>query len=568
MVLLLLFTAGARAEVDLVVNNSDTVAGTQYDPVANGGIMKYGVRVDNNGTTPATGVVLSDTLPANASFVSALPSQGSCNAPAGGVLVCNLGDLGASGGADSTASVVITLRATNQGTVHNIASATANEADVNASDNTGIDEPTTIASGADLVPSKTAAPATVANGGTLTYTLRVTNNGPDASSSMRVTDDLPTGFTRSGTLPAGCTQSGQTVSCDITSGIAANDTLTLGTISGQVSATGSSTLTNAMSVQSTGTTRDPDNTNNTYTLDTPVSSGSDVRVTKSVSPTITTGSNPGVVNGTYTFTLAVSYTGDEPQDLLLSDTIPSQLQITTASPFTQNGWNCNIAGQTLTCTRANGGGGPGASVSAGSVSIATQAINAGTGISNTGTVSSSTPDPISTNNSSTVTFNIISSASDLRANKSGPAGSVPAGGNFNWQISVSNLGPNRFTGQLTMTDTVPLGVTVNSYTQSSSSFWSCAPAAPFTSSAGNNTISCTHTYTAGVPLASSSTTSTPGVTINATAAAAGSYDNRMCVSSAASGTNIPLLDPDAGNDCTTHSVTAKTGNQADIQVYK
>ncbi|MBL8483770.1 MAG: DUF11 domain-containing protein, partial [Rhodocyclaceae bacterium] len=40
------------------------------------------------------------------------------------------------------------------------------------------------------------------------------------------------------------------------------------------------------------------------------------------------------------------------------------------------------------------------------------------------------------------------------------------------------------------------------------------------------------------------------------------------MSSAASGTNIPLLDPDAGNDCTTHSVTAKTGNQADIQVYK
>ncbi|MBX3668351.1 MAG: DUF11 domain-containing protein [Rhodocyclaceae bacterium] len=556
----------ARADVDLVVNNSDSVGGTLYDPVANGGTMKYEVRVANNGTTPATGVVLTDTLPANSTFVSAVPSQGSCNAPAGGTLTCNLGGLNGSGAA--TASVLITLQAAAQGIVHNIASAVANEPDADNTNDTNIDEATTITTGADLVATKTASSSPVPNGGILTYTLRVTNNGPDASSSLRVTDDLPTGFVVNGALPSGCGQAGQTVTCNVLSSIAAHTTLTLGTISGQVGASGGSTLTNAMSVQSTGSTPDPDTSNNTFTLDTPVSGGSDVRVTKSVSPFINTASSPGVVGGNYTFTLAVSYTGDDPQDLVLTDTVPAQLQITTASPFSQNGWNCSITGQTVTCTRASGGGGAGSAVSVGSVSIATTAISAGTTITNTANVSSSTPDPVSTNNSFTVSFNIITSASDLRANKTGPAGSVPAGGNFNWQISVANQGPNRFTGLLTMTDTVPIGVTVNSYTQSSSNFWSCAPAAPFTSSAGNNAITCTHTYTSGVPLAASTTISSPSVTINATAPVAGNYTNSMCVSSAASGANVPLLDPNSSNDCASHTATAKTGNQADVQVFK
>ena len=52
-----------------------------------------------------------------------------------------------------------------------------------------------IASGVDLLLTKTAAPEPVATGGTLTYTLTVTNSATDPAISVTVTDPLPAGLT-------------------------------------------------------------------------------------------------------------------------------------------------------------------------------------------------------------------------------------------------------------------------------------------------------------------------------------------------------------------------------------
>lgn len=70
--------APALAAVDLVVNNSD--AGS--DPTPAGGIVTYTVRVDNNGSTTATGITLSDTLPAGTSYVgTSTPAGVTCGTP-------------------------------------------------------------------------------------------------------------------------------------------------------------------------------------------------------------------------------------------------------------------------------------------------------------------------------------------------------------------------------------------------------------------------------------------------------------------------------------------------------
>ena len=63
------------------------------DPAATSGALTYTVVVANLGPDDATGVTLTDTLPATAIFVSATPSQGSCGAPSGGVVTCNLGSI-------------------------------------------------------------------------------------------------------------------------------------------------------------------------------------------------------------------------------------------------------------------------------------------------------------------------------------------------------------------------------------------------------------------------------------------------------------------------------------------
>ena len=74
-------------------------------------VVTYSIRVADAGPSPAAGVVVRDTLPAQSLFVAARPSQGRCTgaanrAPAPRTVVCDLGFVGAAG----TASIQIDVR--------------------------------------------------------------------------------------------------------------------------------------------------------------------------------------------------------------------------------------------------------------------------------------------------------------------------------------------------------------------------------------------------------------------------------------------------------------------------
>jgi uncharacterized repeat protein (TIGR01451 family) len=79
-----------------------------------GGLISYTLTVTNDGPSSATNVVVSDPVPAGTSFVSATPSQGSCDS----TVSCNLGAV-ATG---NNATVTIVVRANAAGTVTNTAS--------------------------------------------------------------------------------------------------------------------------------------------------------------------------------------------------------------------------------------------------------------------------------------------------------------------------------------------------------------------------------------------------------------------------------------------------------------
>ena len=132
----------AMAAVDLVLNQNDT----GYDPVPAGGIVQYTLRVDNNSSSTATGVTLQETLPNATSYIGSNATQGSCSAPSGGVLTCNLGSIAAYG----TATVTVQVRTQTAGVITSSASVTSAEADVNSSNNLNIQEQTTVTQGADL----------------------------------------------------------------------------------------------------------------------------------------------------------------------------------------------------------------------------------------------------------------------------------------------------------------------------------------------------------------------------------------------------------------------------------
>ncbi|MFL6285343.1 MAG: hypothetical protein ACJ74Q_19575 [Pyrinomonadaceae bacterium] len=121
----------AVKQVDLSVQMTNAP-----DPVFVGQTTTYTLVVKNNSTVlGATGVVLTDTLPASMTFVSAATSQGSLVTPpvgSTGTLTANIGSL-ATG---ATATVTLTATATASGVITNTASVTGNEGDPVASNNT------------------------------------------------------------------------------------------------------------------------------------------------------------------------------------------------------------------------------------------------------------------------------------------------------------------------------------------------------------------------------------------------------------------------------------------------
>jgi uncharacterized repeat protein (TIGR01451 family) len=118
---------------DLTVSQTDTP-----DPVNVGANMSYTLNVTNAGPDDATGVTVTDTLPAGAVFQSASATQGSC-AHVSGVVTCLLGDL--TSGSNATVNIALTAPIVT-GAITNSASVSGNETDPIAANNT--DAETTI----------------------------------------------------------------------------------------------------------------------------------------------------------------------------------------------------------------------------------------------------------------------------------------------------------------------------------------------------------------------------------------------------------------------------------------
>jgi uncharacterized repeat protein (TIGR01451 family) len=120
----------SQKQVDLSASMSASA-----DPIFVSQNTTYSIVVKNNSTVVgATGVSLTDTLPASMTFVSATSSQGSLVTPpvgSTGVVTANLGSLGIG----ATATVTITAKGNTAGLVTNSAQVSGNEVDPNAANN-------------------------------------------------------------------------------------------------------------------------------------------------------------------------------------------------------------------------------------------------------------------------------------------------------------------------------------------------------------------------------------------------------------------------------------------------
>lgn len=145
------------APADLAVTNLSSVSSANE-----GDNIVYTVTVTNNGPNPGTGVVLTDTLGANLSYISATATQGTFTST-NGVSTFTIGTINSG----ATVTLKVTAKALEEGTVSNISSVAATSADTNTANNSST--ATTLVNEPPIVV--TAKAITIKTGSNVNYSL-------------------------------------------------------------------------------------------------------------------------------------------------------------------------------------------------------------------------------------------------------------------------------------------------------------------------------------------------------------------------------------------------------------
>ncbi len=163
-------TDTVTTSADLSITKTDSA-----DPVDPGNSFFYTLTVVNNGPSDASGLTVTDTVPAGFTISSVTSGLGSCG-NVGNLATCTLASLPLSATWTITINVDVDP-ATAGGLYTDTATVTATTSDPVPGNNTDT-EGTVVTPAGDLAITKTDGVASVIAGTSTTYTITVTNNGP------------------------------------------------------------------------------------------------------------------------------------------------------------------------------------------------------------------------------------------------------------------------------------------------------------------------------------------------------------------------------------------------------
>jgi len=327
---------------DLFIVKSDEGA-----TVSPGQVIAYELTLSNNGTWPASGVMITESVPANTTFDALSSSPGwSCadGSPAGAACTLMVGSLGVGdqGKVVFAVKVVNPLPAGVESIVNaaSIADDGSNGPDPNPGDNGSTDQ-TTVDAAPDLAVLKTDGGTVAVPGGTIAYTLQYANNGDQGATGVILRETVPehTVFSAASSTSGWSLISGE-------GGAGSVYELALGALEGGGAGgaatfavtvvnplpAGVGSIVNAVAITddgSNGPDRNPGD--NGSTDQTPVEAAPDLAVVK------TDGGATAVPGGTIAYTLQYANNGDQgATGVVLRETVPEHTVFSAAS--STSGW--------------------------------------------------------------------------------------------------------------------------------------------------------------------------------------------------------------------------------------
>ncbi|MFN8575169.1 MAG: hypothetical protein U0132_24155 [Gemmatimonadaceae bacterium] len=315
------------------------------------------------------------------------------------------------------------------------------------------------------------------------YTFHVANgasSGP-TTGPIALTDTLPTGITYNSVYSQtggwSCTASGQTFTCTTPGPLEAGSYVTVH-IMVDIAVPALGQRSNTAAVTTDGDTNLSNNTSPTDTVTVTATPGPpDLSIGKSHSGSFYVGSS----TARYSFTVFDVNGGPTTGTITLTDTLPTGMTYDTVTSQS-GGWGCSATGQNVTCTNA----GP---IPSGGHSLLTIAMTIAAGAvgdrSNTATVATPGDTNIANNTSPTDTVTVTPSVAppDLTVGKSHSGSFVVGSTNALYTLNVTNVAGGPTTGTITVSDTLPTGITYLSI-DSQLSGWGC--------SASGQTVTCTN----------------------------------------------------------------------------
>jgi large repetitive protein len=408
-----------------------------------GDTITYTVTLTNIGTATATGVEVTDALPANVTFVSATPQSGTTFTPT--PAVSPTGGVWAVPTIAPGASLILTITATADapGVSFNTVTITKSSTyDPNEGNNTA--KTPTDPQEADLVVTKTVDSPRPQVGDNVTFTVKLQNLGPSTAASVVVADAV-TGLTGlqfvSATASAGAydENTGDWTLGSVASG--AVETLTI--VATVLTPSSGSAPSQTNTATATSTTPDPNPGNNTGTAtETPLQA--DLAVFKIVSdPTPNVGD-------TIEFAIGVAnYGPDTATQVVVNDQLPAGVTFVSYQA-SQGTYDSGTGVWTIgTVTTAD------FPVLVITATVDRPVSGAPAPVTNTATVSGREFDPNPGNNTDSVTE--TPQYADLAVDKQVSDATPNVGDTITYTITLSNLGADTATG-VTILDQVPAGL--------------------------------------------------------------------------------------------------------------